>query len=871
MEIILTHDNTDFDAVAALLAVHKLKPGSLPILPDRVNKNVARFMALYQNGLPFVWQRDFRAKTAKQVIIVDAQKPPQLKGLPSDLPTHIIDHHPPAREFPTNTVFTTEPVGAVTTWLVEQIQTAGTPLTSLEATLLALGIYEDTGSLLYGTTTPRDHRAAAWLLEQKASLDTIRRFLTPPLDEAQQALLDLLMAGSETRLIEGFAITVCSATVDHYISEISSVAHWLRDTLDTAILFIVVEMPESIQLVCRATVDSLDLGAIARIFGGGGHSRAAAAAIHDRNLSEIIRILWQETQRLIQPLTRVSDLMSYGVQTVNSQASLHEVARQVRQIGHEGYPVTDNGRITGLLTRRDVDRATEHGLQNLKVADIMTAGEVTLRPSDSVWLLEQKMVESGWGQIPVVDENDRLIGIVTRTDLIKHWARIHPVPAASDTYLGDHQLENVLGNDTTALIQHIADHARQTQATLYLVGGVVRDLLLGRKNLDIDFVVEGNAIALATTLQNQYGGRINAFPPFGTAKWKLDKTAAQALNLPMENLPDHIDFATARNEFYEQPTALPTVYNSSIKLDLQRRDFTINTLAVQLSPAAVSGKILDFYGGLNDLKAGLIRVLHSLSFVDDPTRILRAVRFQQRLGFSIEPRTDELIATANSMLSRITGERIRNELNLLLSEPQPENGLRELESRDALRSIHPAFDLPGSLEQQFEAARLTEFPWETPNLNRIDLYWHILACNIKQNEIESLCERLLFGQKDIQSFVAARHLAKQITSLAELRPSQIVELLKESTELTLLANWLRSDSQITRTLLKRYYLEWQHIHPISNGNTLRRMGLKPGPCYAIILKRLRAAKLDGEISSLDDELHYIQRLVHEESLCDDFA
>src|SRR5690606_19292006 len=357
-----------------------------------------------------------------------------------------------------------------------------------------------------------------------------------------------------------------------------------------------------------------------------GHERAAAATIYDQNLDEVYPTLWPNIEANIRPITRVGDLMSYGVQTFEASQTASDVAQQVRRFGHEGYPVIEHGRVVGLLTRRELDRTLEHNLGNLTLREIMSAGEVTLHPEDSVFTLEQRMVESGWGQIPVLDAEGKLLGIVTRTDLIKHWASTHPDLTPARTSITQETLRDVMGASVATLIEYIANEARALNLSLYIVGGAVRDLLLHRANLDIDVVVESRAIELAEKLRARYGGDVHSHKPFGTAKWVLD---AEALGLPATEIPAHIDFATARSEFYEHPTALPTVYQSSIKLDLQRRDFTINTLAVQLSPASASGQVLDFYGGLTDLREKRIRVLHSLSFVDDPTRILRAVRFEQ--------------------------------------------------------------------------------------------------------------------------------------------------------------------------------------------------------------------------------------------------
>lgn len=868
VEIILTHDNTDFDAVAALLAAHKLNPSVLPVLPEQLNQNVAHFIALYQNGLPFVHIVDINAQTITHITLVDTQRRPQIKGLPKATPVHIIDHHPLAQPLKSHYTFNGETVGAVTTLLIEQIRQQGITLNSLEATLLALGIYEDTGSLSYGTTTPRDLVAAAWLLEQQADLDTVRRFLSHPLNDEQQALFEALVSSAESRTIQGHVITLCTATIDHYVSEISTVVHHLRDTLEASAIFVLVQMPKRLQFIARAADEAVDVGQIARLLGGGGHNRASAATIQDLSLSESAARIWAELSHHIQPVIRVADLMSYGVQTVEADQSVEGVVHQLRRIGHEGYPVMDKEQIVGLLTRRDVDRALEHNLGKLPVREIMNAASVAIRPQDSVYTLEQQIVETGWGQIPVVDDTNKIIGIVTRTDLIKHWARIHPTEIKAEPTLTAEKFDKVLGHTAAQLIQAVATEAQAQGIKLYLVGGVVRDLFLQRPNLDIDFVVEGQAAQLAARLVKQFGGHHTAFSPFGTAKWKLDTKVAEALHINAEQIPDHIDFASSRNEFYEHPTALPTVYKSSIKLDLQRRDFTINTLAVQLSPEAAYGRILDEYGGLNDLQSRIIRVLHSLSFVDDPTRILRALRFERRLGFRVEPRTAELITSALPMLGRITGERLRNELTLLLYENEPEAGLINLQQIGILTAIHPAFTLDTNLAAQFHAARAHNLPWQTADI--ANLYWNIIAADIDPTQLDRWAERLLFPQNMAQSFQQTAKLLQRTGELTQptLLPSQIVELLENTSELALLTAWIILGNPTAQERIQRYWLEWQHIQPTTTGHTLRDMNLKPGPCYARILKRLRIAHLDGEIQDAEAEQAMLHRLVYQEGICE---
>lgn len=900
MNVILTHENADFDALAASWAAHKLNPNAVPVLPARLNANAARFMALYQGALPFVERGELRNQQIQHITLVDTHRQPQIKGLRARTPTLIIEHHPLTRALDSHESFMGDVIGATTTLLIEEIQAHQVSISALEATLFALGIYEDTGSLTYQTTTPRDIRAAAWLLEQGASLDTVRRFLEPPLSDEQQALLEKLISTAAARRIEGFTVIVCALRVNYYIEQLNAVAHRIRDALDPHAVILLVTMPrgsgEVTFMIGRSNHDAIDVGEVAAHFGGGGHSRAASASIDSGDLERLQAETWQVLERTIRPALRVAALMSYGVQTIDADAIIKDRIGWMRRVGHEGYPVVENGRVVGLLTRRDADRALEHGLDTLTVREVMSEGAITVTPEEGIEALELRMVESGWGQIPVVDADGGLIGIVTRTDLIKHWVRTHhrqpassrlvstELPAVTSGITHD-EIATVLGEGVSKLLTLIAHEAETRGLRVYIVGGVVRDLLLKRPNLDIDFVVESSqiglengmsraGIAFAEALAATYGGTVHSFAPFGTAKWKLDSAR---LGLSAEGLPDHLDFATTRSEFYQHPTALPTVYSGSVKLDLSRRDFTINTLALQIAPMGTAqGQIIDEFGGLKDLRAGIIRVLHSLSLVDDPTRILRAVRFEVRLNFRIEQRTAALVRTALPMLRRITGERLRNELSLLLREAEPERGLFLMQTRGILTAIHPGFmiaDMP-SMERAFRQAR-TAFPgWYQKAFDFAALGWHLIGIFLADGERAAVLTRLMFSEAQITSINAGAEIVRKAHLLndSSLTISQVDKLLHDSSDMALVSAWLSlpATCPLAQERIQMYATQWREIRPQVSGNTLRSMGLKPGPCFRMILERLRDARLDQTVSDEDEELKLVAQWLGE-GLCDDNA
>ena len=471
------------------------------------------------------------------------------------------------------------------------------------------------------------------------------------------------------------------------------------------------------------------------------------------------------------------------------------------------------------------------------------------------------MIESGWGQIPVVDDEGRMVGIVTRTDLLKLWGDQTPPERDSVAEL----MEERLPPGLISLQRRIGQVAARMGFPLYTVGGFTRDLLLNRPNFDVDFVVEGDAVALARELAHEFGGRVRPHRRFGTAKWIRDEEAFAAGRTLPDDTPPSLDFATARTEFYEAPTLLPVVERSSIKLDLHRRDFTINTLAIRLD-GKHWGELLDFYGGRKDLEDGVIRVLHSLSFIEDPTRILRAIRFEQRFGFTIEPRTAELMVEAVDLLRRVSGPRIRHELELILQEAAPEKALQRLHEINVLREIDEELSWNERLAQKFRELRqeIADQPQLPASIER--LYFALWLYDLTPAAHKRILDRLRPSSATVKLIREGERLRARSHQLLqlELPPSELDRLLHKFSDAILLVARVATDDPLLRERLRFYQERLRPVEIHVTGADLRQWGVKPGPIYRRVFQQVRAAVLDGRIHTPEEELALARRILRKE-------
>ncbi len=881
MKVILTHEQSDLDALASLLAAHLLNGDAYAALPRKINRNGSKFIRAYKQELGFTPVDQLPNEPITDLTLVDTQSMVTLKGLSSRTRIHVIDHHPEKTQLNPNWQLELHTTGACTTILVEKIQKTNPTLTVGQATLLLLGIYEDTGSLSYTNTTPRDLMAAAYLIEKGADLDLIPRYMYNPLTHAQVLLYDRLLKDVTHHKVGDFNILIARANAMDLQDEISTIAHKMRDFLNPDALILLVSTKQGIRLIARSTTDELDMGQLARYFNGGGHKRAASALIRSgiKAGANDIPGQWKQIYQrvvsllpeIVHPLNRVRQIMSVKPLVLDPDTPVETVADIMKRYGFEGYPVLENGEIVGLVTRRNVDRALSHKIP-ANAGSLMDAGHVSVAPQDSLDYVRDVMSESGWGQIPVVDpETGEVIGIVTRTDLISVHANGNHAPSQDEMV---RMLHNAIPYPRQVLLQTIAREATTQHVQAYIVGGFVRDLLLKKPSLDFDIVIEGNAIDFVHHLVKTYGGTCRTHSRFGTAKWVFgdDRQSVADSLLPDHPidplaLPEHLDLITARTEFYEKPAALPTVESSSIKMDLHRRDFSINTMALRLDGDHY-GRLFDYWGGFQDLKNGLIRVLHALSFVDDATRILRAVRFATRFNFKIESRTIGLLAASLPLLQELSGPRLRHELDLILQEDQIVDAVRSMHRLSILEAIHPALQLePAVLDRLAylnQPAALAEWKMDVRSLHLTQrqvlgyCYW---LEGLNDEDLMAVSARLRLPTTLETSIAQVRQLRMLLPELLSAPPSVIVSGLADLTPAAITAVYQSTPDQVQREILHAYMTRYHLVKPIVNGHDLRERGLPPSPRYQTVLSALRAGWLDGKITSAEEELAFLDQLL----------
>lgn len=847
MQIIMSHVNTDFDALASLIAAKKLYPDARVVIPNEQTAPVRQFLTIYRDTFDLTEDHQIDWEEVTDLILVDTASLSRLGNYtkkldPDKLSITVYDHHPPgSNDADANERFV-ESVGATVTLLIEKMIEQKIPVSSFEATLFGLGIYTDTGSFTFPNTTDRDFQAASFLMKNNMNLEIIQRFADYKLTPDQQNLLNQLYRGAKTYYKDGLKFIVSAYQIDVYLRELATITDKLLDISGADTVVTIVKMEKSVHIVGRGNSGRVDLTPLLRKFDGGGHPQAGSATVKRSELDDVVEQVNSHLDLILKPAITAEDIMTSPVKMIPPDTKIEEAGRLMYRYGHSGYPVVEDDQLIGIITRRDLDKANHHGLGHAPIKAYMSRNPVTIKPETTIEEMQKLIIDNNIGRLPVM-EDGQPVGIVTRTNIIEvlHSQKLSDGLRQPEVKNLKNEMKRQLPARTYAMLDDISRTAERADVPVYLIGGIVRDLFLERPNEDIDIVVEGNGIDFANHLQADYGGRVKIHENFGTATWDHPSKLS-------------IDVTSARVEYYDRPASLPDVELSTLNEDLYRRDFTINSMALCLNPE-IFGDLVDPFKGQADLRSKTIKVLHNLSFIEDPTRILRAVRFETRFNFLMDKQTESLALNSMARMKDLSAHRIVEEMKRMFKDEKPPETIRRLFELQFWQQFGADDDIR---QNSFVHASQLDMMYEThPHFrtNKISWFDYFVIPFYHSGKTQ------LAG-----TFALTRHNNKflqDVGDLAEIDGWEKIKgvgnfhrFLKDFTDDAILffiakENFKNEDNIIS-------YLEKRHDIPsLLTGEDLIQQGFKPGRHFREILIALDIVVLDGEIKTKEAALEWL--------------
>lgn len=879
--IITGHMNADFDALAAMVAAGKLYPDATLIAPTMLERQGSH---LFSDSIAYLFNlrqpKECDLSGVELLVVVDTHQASRIEHVSQvldnpGLKIHVYDHHPDSDNDLPAEFREVRLWGSCTAILTHIIKERGVSLNEDEATMLGLGIYEDTGSFTFTSTTEHDLLAAAYLRGFGMDLETISELISSDLTREQVHVLNELLRNAVTHTIRGIPIAVTEIVLDSFMGDFASLVHKLIDMENLKVIFALAVMGDRVHMIARSKVPDVDVGMICSSFGGGGHSFAASASIKQQPLPEIKEELLAFLVSIITPQMTVGRHMTSPAITASDTIHMDQASEIMIRYGLKALPILPAvpGNGIGLLEQQTAARAVAHKLGDQPVTEYMQRNVNTLEPDADLYEALEIILKQRQRLVPIMHD-DEVVGVLTRTDVMNLLVddTLH-IPEGTPL-TQDHRERNVSGlvhdqlpEEHVRIMEEAGRLGDELGEPVYAVGGFVRDLLLKRRNLDIDLSVEGDGIGFAESLARRLDGKVRPHHKF--------KTAIVFYKDALGN-EQHLDVATARLEYYEYPAALPTVELSSIKMDLYRRDFTINALAIQLNVERF-GTLIDPFGAQRDMKERNIAVLHSLSFIEDPTRILRAVRFERRFNFRIGVQTERLIknALSLSMLDRLSGPRLFNELKHVFDEREVPSCIRRLDNWNLLRMIHPILKLtPGkdilitSIDEVLAWYRLL---YKDPSPRNWVVYMLGLTDNAKYPDVAALLDRLGFIERTKSDFLSLREHARRASGrLAALQRagqvpmSALYETLKPVDMEGLLYLMARhgQEHNIGQDI-SLFLTRLRDVKVDINGEDLVGLGEEPGPLFGEALRHVLYAKLDGKAVTREAQLALASRFMVE--------
>ncbi|MGC8902895.1 MAG: CBS domain-containing protein [Fervidobacterium sp.] len=868
MKVVTTHINPDFDGFASCIGLKKIYPNFEIVISGNPLQNLKEFLQFYGDFFRYKTENELKNvnESIDELIIVDTPSLERVsdeikKRTTSNTKIKVIDHHPDIRDSGDSTTYTEKIIhqtGAAATIVVNMLREKGLKLSKEEASLLGIAIYEDTGSLLFSSTTTQDVEAVLYLLNQGMSLNIVSEYVKFDLTIDQKIVLNNLLQNAKLHNINNYPITITKDETEKFIGGLSAIVSKFWYTQNAETLIAIVRMGKKVFIVGRTKSPDINLAGLMSEFGGGGHRQAASATVSIASVEEVEHKILQLLPKYMDTSLKAKDIMSSPVRTALSTETIEEVNRIMEITGHGGIPIVEGNKLIGIVTKKSVDKALNHGLGKRPIKSIMTSKLITAKTDTPLPALRKLMVENDIGRIPILDENNILVGIVTRSDIMKA-ENVHKAINYTKKEETKPMFRNVLeilnsrvNKRIINLLRLIGMFGNELNAPVYVVGGFVRDLLLNIENYDIDIVVEGNGIEFAKYVASQINAILVTYEKFFTAT-VVFKDGFK------------IDIATARTEYYESPGELPQVDISTIKKDLYRRDFTINAMAIKLNPQEF-GTLYDFFNCQKDLEEGIIRVLHNLSFIEDPTRMIRGIRFEQRYNFEMDEHTLNLLKKnlEENYLEKVSGSRIRQEIEKILEEKTPLKAIKRMAELGMIKHIFPKTYYTSIMEEKLK--RLFRF---IPMLReRFDSFSEFYALSTILLEfydkatLEEMRNRYGYPKKFIETLKYTENIVLPVKSMLENRyPFMDIYRVvgKGNPYIYAHISAYLNDNEQNYLLSYIDIISNTKLEVVTGRYLIEKYQLKSGPILNRILEELYCLKLDDK--NIDEEA-VVQELVN---------
>ena len=879
--IITSHSHADFDAITSMVAAQKLYPGATLVGPTMVVKtNSHPYLKNLYSNFNIIPPKECDLSQVTTLVVTDTRRKGRIEHVAEvldnpDLTVHLYDHHPDSSDDIPATTQTVKMWGSTTSIIISLLQERDIPLSSHEATLFALGIYEDTGAFTFSSTTEHDFLAASYIARFDIDFELVTELVKNDLTINEVHYLNTLLGSQRTHIINNVPVTIAEIIIDDgYIDDFSSIVTRMMELeKEIRVLFVLASMENKVHLIARSATDEVDVGKVCQLLGGGGHASAAAANFKDTTIahakSQLIAIL----STAVKSQATVAIYMTSPAITLNSDMPIEEAEKIMNRFGLKAAPIInpENQKCIGILDLHTASRAIAHKLGKEEAKEYMQRSFQTLTPESELAVAVDIILAQNQRLIPII-ENEAVCGVLTRTDILRIMVNESlRIPEKEHNEKQNFRnvlpiLQSNLPMDSLELLRDAGIIGDDCQCHVYTVGGFVRDLLLNEHNLDIDLCVEGNTQYFVETFAEHLKGRARYHDRFKTATIYYTNSEGEEC---------HIDITSARMEYYDSPGALPSVEISSIYMDLYRRDFTINAMAIHLNQDSF-GQLIDPFGGQRDIKQKIISILHSLSIVEDPTRIIRAARFEQRYGFKINPPTERLIKNSLKLefFGRLSGTRLFNEIEHIFNERNSEACIERLEGWGIWDIIHPKLALTPTKIQLLQSLEDTlswyRLSYKSPQPTVWVSYMLILCNNLKHDEISFVLKRLNIADRVVRNFLRIRKIVNHADMCLAQRHKQgeagarslyccLVHVELEGL-LYLMARY--QEEEETSKEISFYISKLRDVSVDITGSDLISLGYPQSRHIGVILHLILLAKIEGLAPDKESQLllakHYLE-------------